>query len=143
MSAKCKFGSGVIAVVAWLMLSGGAFACSCAPPPATPEEVLRSTPVIFWGRAIGVSESQGLRTYIVELWGGNSALPVTISVKTAIHSAACGVDLPMYEPDLIAGSAKDGNVYANLCARCWVAKHKPAIIDLLQACRPFEPCPAR
>jgi hypothetical protein len=127
----------------WLALPGAAAACSCAPPPPDAAEVLRSTPVIFWGRAVAVSEAAPLRTYTVEVWAGNAALPATVAVKTANRSAACGVELAIGPVELIAGVEKDGAVWINLCAKYWIDAHRPAIEALMRDCKPFQPCPAR
>jgi len=127
----------------WLALPGAAAACSCAPPPPDAAAVLRSTPVIFWGRAVAVSEAARLRTYTVEVWAGNAALPATVAVKTASHSAACGVELAIGVIELIAGVGKDGAVWTNLCSKFAVDAHRPAIEALMRDCKPFGPCPAR
>lgn len=127
----------------WLAFAGAAAACSCAPPPPDAAEVLRSTPVIFWGRAVAVSEAAPLRTYAVEVWAGNAALPATVAVKTMNHTAMCGVELALGAVELIAGVEKDGAVWTNLCSKFAVDTHRRAIEALMRDCKPFQPCPAR
>lgn len=128
-------------IAVWLALGGESLACSCAPPPATAQEAMRAAPVLFWGRAVAVKESGGERTYDVETWAGTAVSPVTVPVKTRSHSAACGIELPLNQVELIAGSAKDGFVFATLCTKYWINTHRPAIVEILKTCEPFRPCP--
>lgn len=102
---------------------------------------MRRAGVLFWGRALAVQQTDGERVYTVEIWGGNHALPVTVSVRTARHSASCGIELPLNEAEIIAGSVKDNAVYANLCMQYWVKTHRAQIVEHLKKCTPFRPCP--
>ena len=137
------FSLAAIAAAAFLVLAGPAFACSCAPPPDTPHEVMRRTPVLFWGRAVHMTEIQGERFYVVETWAGNAVSPATVTVRTRAQSAACGIELPLNQVELIGGTAKDGYVYANLCTKYWIDAHRPTITRLMKDCTPFAPCPAK
>jgi hypothetical protein len=130
------------AALATFLISGTpALSCSCARPPVTAQEVVKKTPLLFWGRAIAMQEKGKERVYTVELWGGNAPLPVTIAVRTERNSAACGIELPLNQVELIAASTRDGAVRAGLCAKSWVDTHKQAIAEILKTCQPFAPCP--
>jgi hypothetical protein len=129
------------ALAATLMSSAPALGCSCMRPPASAQEVMRTIPLLFWGRAVSMQEQGSERVYAVELWAGNEPLPVTVAVRTQRHSAACGVELPLNRVELIAGSVRDGNIWAGLCNKHWVDAHKAAIAALLKACQPFSRCP--
>ena len=141
MSHSRRFLTLAAVLAAWLSAGAPALSCSCVRPPPTPEEVMRAIPLLFWGRAVGVQEDGKERVYAVEVWAGNAALPVTVAVRTARNSAACGVELKLNQAELIAGSLRDGNIHANLCNKYWVDAHKPAITEILKACKPFSPCP--
>lgn len=140
----CVPRSGLLAAIVMLatvLPVGQCLACSCAPPPQSAEEVMRMIPVLFWGRAVAVQDSGGDRVYAVEVWGGNAVLPGRISVRTARHSAACGIELPLSQVHLIGGAVQGEFVHANLCTQYWVKTHHPAIVERLKACAPFQPCP--
>jgi hypothetical protein len=126
---------------AWLSSAAPALGCSCVRPPATPQEVMRQVPLLFWGRAVSMQEEGNERVYAVEVWAGNAALPVTVAVRTQRHSAACGIELPLNQAELIAASTRDGHVQAGLCMKHWVDQHKAALAELLKICKPFTPCP--
>jgi hypothetical protein len=128
-------------LAAWLSSGAPALSCSCVRPPATPQEVMRKVPLLFWGRAVSMQEEGNERVYAVEVWAGNAALPVTIAVRTQRHSAACGIELSLNQAELIAASPRDGHVQAGLCMKHWVDKHKAALAEMLKACQPFGPCP--
>jgi hypothetical protein len=130
-----------VILAAWLISAEPASSCSCVRPPTTAEEVMRKIPLLFWGRAVSMQEAGGERVYAVELWAGNAALPMTVSVKTQRNSAACGIDLPLNQVELIAASTRDGAIRAGLCNKHWVDAHKQAISEILKSCRPFAPCP--
>jgi hypothetical protein len=104
---------------------------------------MRQTPILFWGRAVNVTEIQGERFYVVETWAGNAASPATVTVRTNAHPAACGVELPLNQAELIGGTSRGGHVYVNLCAKYWIDTHRPTITRLMQSCQPFAPCPGR
>ena len=88
-----------------------------------------------------MQEEGNERIYAVEVWAGNAALPVTIPVRTQRHSAACGIELPLNQSELIAASPRDGHLQAGLCMKHWVDQHKAALAEMLKACQPFAPCP--
>jgi hypothetical protein len=128
-------------LAAWLVSGESALSCSCEKPPATPQEVVRKIPLLFWGRAVSMQQKGNERVYAIELWAGNAPLPTTISVRTQRNSAACGVELPLNQVELIAGSVRDGAIQAGLCNKHWVDTHKAAITEMLKSCGPFAPCP--
>ena len=137
-----KFLAPAAMLVAWLSSGAPAQSCSCVRPPATPQEVMRKVPLLFWGRAVSVQEEGNERVYAVEVWVGNAALPVTVAVRTQRHSAACGIELPLNQAELIAGAARDGYVQAGQCTKYWVDQHKAAITEMLKTCQALRALPA-
>lgn len=132
-----------IIMLAWLALSGESYACSCANPSSTTaKQLVRGTPILFWGRAVSFEDQNGDdRVYTVETWGGNSIMPQTVRVMTRTQSAMCGVELPLNKAVLIGGVAKDGYVHTNLCLHYHIQHYDPAITKVLRTCRAFARCP--
>lgn len=124
-TALC-FAAGLLAASA-----APALACSCRCT-ADAEEFVRNVPVFFRGRPTSESVDGDERRYIFDVTAVHKGeVSARITLRTALHSASCGVAFPLGEEVLVGAYPWKDGVSANLCTQYCLGEKRGEVERLL------------
>jgi hypothetical protein len=97
--------------------TGATVACSCRCQ-ADAEAFVRNVPVFFRGRPTAESVAGNERRYIFDVTAVHKGeVPARVSVRTALHSAACGARFPIGREVFVGAYPGAGGLSANICTQ--------------------------
>jgi len=128
----------IFSITSAVLIGAPAYACSCLGK-SKPEQVVQTTPHIFWGRATKEADNGTSLLYTFEIWTEKST--IEIKVITPKDSASCGRRFALNKTELFGAHFKDGVYRTTLCNKLDFDAHRNGIIRILDSCKPFGRCP--
>jgi hypothetical protein len=108
-----------------------ALACSCRCQ-ADAEEFMRNVPVFFRGRPTAEIADGNERRYTFEVTAVyKGVVPARVTVRTALHSAACGATFPIGQEVLVGAYPSAGRLSANICTQYCIGQKGGEVERLL------------
>lgn len=110
---------------------GPALACSCRCQTDA-EAFVRNVPVFFRGKPTAKSVSDNERRYTFEVTAVHKGeVPARVSLRTALHSAACGVTFAIGQEVLVGAYPNAGGLSANICTQFCIGQKRGEVERLL------------
>jgi hypothetical protein len=108
-----------------------ALACSCRCQ-ADAEAFVRNVPVFFRGRPVAESVAGNERRYTFDVTAVHKGeVPARVTLRTALHSAACGATFPIGEEVLVGAYPSSGGLSASLCTQFCIGQKRGEVERLL------------
>ena len=106
-------------------------ACSCRCQADT-EEFVRNVPVFFRGKPTAESVAGNERRYTFDVTAVHKGeVPARVTLRTALHSASCGVAFPLGQEVLVGAYPWKDGVSANLCTQYCLGEKRGEVERLL------------